>query len=79
VAKQVEEGKTPTVAGATNGTKAPASQVQDQSHPTHTDTDNAKKQKKSKSNASRTVAIGEAVAGTVLALVVELVRLRRKK
>ena len=79
VAKQVEEGKTPTVTGATNGNKAPATQAQDSSHPTHVDSDHAKKEKKSKSSASRTVAIGEAVAGTALAFVVELVRLRRKK
>jgi hypothetical protein len=79
VAKQVEEGKTPTVTAATNGTKAPATQVQDSSHPMPTDTDHAKQQKKQTSGASRTVAIGEAVAGTALAFVVELVRLRRKK
>jgi YihY family inner membrane protein len=79
VAKQVEEGKTPTVTGASNGTKAPATQVQDSSHPTHMDTDHSKKQKKQKSGADRTVTIVEAVAGTVLAFVVELVRLRRKK
>ena len=79
VAKQVEEGKTPTATSATNGTKASATQAQDSSHSTHTDSDSAKKEKKSKGSASRTVAIGEAVAGTALAFVVELVRLRRKK
>jgi len=41
--------------------------------------DHPKKEKKQKSGASRTVTIIEAVAGTVLAFLVELVRLRRKK
>ena len=75
VAKQVEEGKTPAVTSASNGTKASAAQVQD----AQTDSDHATKQKKSKSGGARTVTIVEAVAGTVLAFVVELVRLRRKK
>jgi membrane protein len=71
--KQVDEGKTPTGTAATTTT---ATQVQDQPHPVHTDTDHSKKQK---SGATRTVTIIEAVAGTVLAFLVELVRLRRKK
>lgn len=70
---QVDEGKTPTGTAATTTT---ATQVQDQPHPVHTDTDHSKKQK---SGATRTVTIIEAVAGTVLAFLVELVRLRRKK
>jgi hypothetical protein len=80
VAKQVEEGKTPAGTPTTTAT-ATAAQVQDQSHPAHMDagTDHHKKQKKQKSGATRTVTIAEAVAGTVLAFLVELVRLRRKK
>jgi membrane protein len=75
MAKQVEEGKIPTGTATT----ATAAQVQDQSHPVHTDTDHSKKEKKQKSGAPRTVTIIEAVAGTALAFLVELVRLRRKK
>jgi len=77
MAKQVDEGKTPTVTAATTAT---VRQVQDQSHAVQMDNiDHPKKEKKQKSGASRTVTIIEAVAGTVLAFLVELVRLRRKK
>ena len=79
VAKQVDEGKTPTGTAATNGTTTTATQVQDQLHTAQADTDHSKQRKKQKSGTSRTVTIVEAVAGTVLAFLVELVRLRRNK
>ncbi len=77
IAKQVEEGKTPTGTAASNGTTA--AQSHDQSHPVQADSEHSKKQKKQKSGGAKTTTIVEAVAGTVLAFLVELVRLRRRK